>query len=445
MAPITSVPAELIDQIGSYGLDQEDLLALRLTCKALGIRAREAHLNAIFSCRRVFLVPSSFENLIRVSKHPSGANLRVQKIIISYSSPYIHPYDGQTREDFEIWSAIVAKIRETTEAQSGEMDDFYQYNRYPVLLSLAFSNLPNIKELSFDFKASKDLTRPEINLIYPSLGYRSGTYRSQPTAAELSKFIADNWDDWHKLEYGGYGPRKSDVFSMVLYIIVSTRIKGIERIDDSDGEWSGLPREHLIVSSYSSSYLKSTFSNLKTLHITIDMATSPNAIVEFKRWAQAIGDNLEDLTIWNSNHGTPNSEAVRLPPGVFRKLKVIRFWDFKFDVDQFLEFIDGCAGPKSLTLGHCVFEDEIEDWFYLLRHIRRNRRSFREIVLQIHFKALDRRNGERETNLVVLISPDSEETSFKVKTQSGRGGLFEGEMALNLASYPPTKAAAVEF
>ncbi|KAF3138187.1 hypothetical protein TWF703_004716 [Orbilia oligospora] len=443
MASIPTLPTELLDQIANESLDQDDLLALRSTCKILNRKLQEAHLNSIFSCRRVFLIPDSLENLIKISKHPSGANLRVRKIIISKFIPYTKPYPKTEwkYKGLNCQKTITNTIIKTTDAHSDEVSDFYENNKYVVLLTIAFSNLPNIKALSFEFEDFEDLTRSEINLIYPNLGYGPGVHGDGASKAhvhDLSRFIAENTSDWYEFEE--QSPASEDILSLVLYIAVATGIKGIERIDDADGDWSGLQKDQIVLKL---SYLKpfvSTFSNLRTLHLTIQIENNSTASFRFKQWIQAIGLNLEDLRIWNPSYADQSNPPVLLPAGKLTKLKIIQFWNFNFEIDDFITFINGSMELRLLKLERCRFHDQIEDWYRLLRYLRRNHCALRKIVTHTEFEG-NSFDGTRVTDLNITSSPGSEETVFQVETRSGRGGFGERTLGLKLDD----QQGAVEF
>lgn len=208
----------------------------------MNTKFQEAHLNSIFSCRRVFLVPASLENLIKISKHPSGANLRVRKIIISKFIPYVQPqFEQPVREFLKNQRIIADKITETTEAHLAEICVLHKHIQYHVLLTIAFSNLPKIKILSFGAEYIHSLTRSEINLIYPSLQYVPGARDTD--VRELSSFILGNSNEWLPFKYNR--PSSESILFSVLYIAMATGVRGIERIDDSDGEWNGLKQSQI--------------------------------------------------------------------------------------------------------------------------------------------------------------------------------------------------------
>ncbi|KAK6502604.1 hypothetical protein TWF506_003184 [Arthrobotrys conoides] len=436
MASITSLPTELLDQIANENLDQDDLLAIRSTCKILNTKFQEAHLNSIFSCRRVFLVPASLENLVKISKHPSDVNLRVRKIIIARYVPYTKlSIKSQWR-----YEAITKEIIQTTDANSDEVRDLYEHNKYLVLLTTAFSNLPNIRTLSFDFEGVEDLSRSEINLIYPRLEYGPGVRgdgSSKALVEEVSRFIAK---DNNRYEFDYPCPTGKDIFSMVLYTAVATGLKGIERIDDSNSNWDGLMNDQIALKPYYLRQLKSTFSNLRTLHMTIHMATNAATCLKFKLWIQAFGQNLEDLKIRNTNYWQSDYDIMLLPHGVLTKLKIIRFCSFNFEIEDFITFVDGFMELKLLKLENCNFKDSIEDWYRLLKHLRRNHSALRRIVINTKFKG-DDFNGPRETDLDISSLPGSDDTVFQVETISGRDIFGKRTLKLKLDDQP----GAVEF
>ncbi|KAK6522340.1 hypothetical protein TWF281_002906 [Arthrobotrys megalospora] len=397
MASITSIPAELIDQITSecQGLNQDDILAVRMSCKTLSVNFREAHLNAIFGTRRVFLCPASLENLVKISRHPSGANLRVRRIIISRTVPYATSLRAQYRPDSLQNSEVIAdKIIETSKAHVSEVTQMFQFKQYPVLLAVAFQNLPGIRTLSFASSGIRiyGLSRSEMNLIFPSLRCGPGILSAEEVRA-MSQFIYDTCVE--DFSFDEYTSLDGDIWSSVVYALANSGIKGVERIDNSGAVVSGLQQDHISVPPNYLRKLESVFFNLKALDI--QMSLQPKAdCYDFGEWIKAIGRNLEDLRVNNlseKRHENPRwlvpispepvYSAIRLSAKILPKLKTLRLSGFKFYINEFSEFINSCDRLESFALTDSRFKNPSEDWFRFLRSLQRNNHALRNTLLTI--------------------------------------------------------------
>ncbi|KAF3194323.1 hypothetical protein TWF225_006872 [Orbilia oligospora] len=154
MATIFDLPNELMDEVG-IDLDEDDWLALRMTCQKLNDRCREYHLNSKHTHRRVLLVQESMENLAKISQHSSKVNLRVQYLDISCLSPYslepgfysYNPWQGcrtsLTDEELKMMAAVQKFDREHHKQIEGLSPD---PNIMIAPLIQALQNLPNIQE-----------------------------------------------------------------------------------------------------------------------------------------------------------------------------------------------------------------------------------------------------------------------------------------------------------
>ncbi|KAF3181828.1 hypothetical protein TWF132_011638 [Orbilia oligospora] len=191
MATIFDLPNELMDEVG-IDLDEDDWLALRMTCQKLNDRCREYHLNSKYTHRRVLLVQESMENLAKISQHSSKVNLRVQYLDISCLSPYslepgfynYNPWQGcrtsLTDEELKMMAAVQKFDREHHKQIEGLSPD---PNIMIAPLIQALQNLPNIQGICFNPGGQgTELTRPEWNLFYPSLAiFRIWTRYPKPS------------------------------------------------------------------------------------------------------------------------------------------------------------------------------------------------------------------------------------------------------------------------
>ncbi|KAK6342151.1 hypothetical protein TWF730_001630 [Orbilia blumenaviensis] len=89
MADILSVPLEVLFLIVGH-LGADDLKSLRLACRELNGKTAGVHVEALFKCRTYFATIPDLEALLELTRHPSGANLRLKHLQIDVASPYVH-------------------------------------------------------------------------------------------------------------------------------------------------------------------------------------------------------------------------------------------------------------------------------------------------------------------------------------------------------------------
>ncbi|KAK6502599.1 hypothetical protein TWF506_003179 [Arthrobotrys conoides] len=89
MANILSIPLEILFLVAG-NLPVEDIKSLRLACRELNEKAAGVYDEALFTCRTYFATIPDLEALLELTRHPSGANLRLKHLKINVASPYVH-------------------------------------------------------------------------------------------------------------------------------------------------------------------------------------------------------------------------------------------------------------------------------------------------------------------------------------------------------------------
>ncbi|KAK6522332.1 hypothetical protein TWF281_002898 [Arthrobotrys megalospora] len=89
MPGLLSIPLELLFLVVGY-LPADDIKSVRLTCTELNQKTAGVHKDALFQCRTYFATIPDLEALLALTRHSSGANLRLKHLRIDVASPYIH-------------------------------------------------------------------------------------------------------------------------------------------------------------------------------------------------------------------------------------------------------------------------------------------------------------------------------------------------------------------
>ncbi|EPS35370.1 hypothetical protein H072_11246 [Dactylellina haptotyla CBS 200.50] len=353
MASLSSLPQELVDLVGK-DLDDDDLLALRMTSKEFSDKFEDLHLNSIYQSRRVFYIPKSLENLLKISRNPS-VNWRVRSIIISDQIP-----------NADVVNDYYKEIGGTDESYTDNIEELrylFEPGAEVGFLTLAFMNLQSIQAIKFELSRSITLTRKEYNLLFPPLGLVPGT-RIGSRLPQLSRFMVITTaaeDMW-------YGP---------LTAATITPLPLLETID-FPGHAGAVSLSKLNTPRQRRATLRSIFPRLKSLRMGLYLygngmgAYEEEKLVEsagFSSWLGAIGASLEtlDLHLFDSEGaGYFQFEGCALPC-----LKNLTLSDFNINVDDFLVFLGSCHMViEEMLLEDILWTDPKIPAFRFLKYLK---------------------------------------------------------------------------
>ncbi|KAK6542426.1 hypothetical protein TWF694_006381 [Orbilia ellipsospora] len=394
-AKLNDLPPEIFIRIGTF-LDEDDLLAIRLTCKECNTKAHEAHLTAVFQCRRVYFAPASFGNLSKIGGHPSKANLRVRDIIISCSMPY------QTCRDAIVGDTPASKnekvgggprgvlsvVSDTSRRLIPDVEQMQATGDEVVRLAQAFAKLPNIRSIRIERDDSLPLSRSELNLYFPDLKLTPGN-RIPKELGEI------------RGEYIQY-----DAAVSFWDIPVSAAIRAGSKletlIDSHDPECpEGIPLDWFACSQTRLEAFRDKWSCLRVLKFDVDASCAlknrseadsdsetesyPNKTRKpekeqlnsrnpaFCTWLESLM-GLEELEL-SSNclaDAEDDYEAYILPTTTgLPNLKKLSLRIMKLDFRNLCNFLRFCKSTLcTLSISECSLENPVSSWFRLLKHIR---------------------------------------------------------------------------
>lgn len=373
MATIFDLPNELVVEVGAK-FDEDDWLALRMTCQTLNDQLREFHLNSKYKRRKVFLVRQSIENLVKISQHPSGMNLRVQHLEISCQSPYA--LEGYRRFGYNHTLLkspslkkneinIMLESDRVAEQYHTETDTNSEMHAINASLMKALSNLPNLE--GFCFAAGErvaKLTRPEWNLFYPSLklepGMRfpEGLRMRKITDMRVSRVAVDQgWNSILRTICSMSKPKPS-----LRYL---TWEHSTETFSINDA------------SAFLGCTIKSVFPNLQILKVVLDFRTDTTGSwrARFPQWLSSIGAALEELEIdFNEDDNLDDElyqEIIPLPEvHLLSGLRKLNLHGFRLDAENFIVFLAHCKGSlRELTLCRLAMPNAKENCFKILKFL----------------------------------------------------------------------------
>ncbi|EGX48735.1 hypothetical protein AOL_s00079g374 [Orbilia oligospora ATCC 24927] len=370
MATIFDLPNELMDEVG-IDLDEDDWLALRMTCQGLNEKCKEYHLNSKYSRRRVLLVQESMENLAKISQHPSGVNLRVRYLDISCLSPYsleriFYHYllweehcTSLADEELKMTAAIRKFDRVDDEQIEGLSPDS---NIMIAPLIRALPNLPNLQSICFNPAGQRaELTRPEWNLFHPSLGYRPGTRIN----SRLCRTV--NMRTLPRLFYKGWDkilPAICSIPTSSLRHLTWNHRHGYFIAEDRPG--------------FFACEIGPVFPNLKVLRVIfrfLDSGLIEVWMPKISQWLSSIGCNLEELEL-DLKYITRIDDEIKevvltLPESrMFSSLRKLGLAGFKIDLENLKIFLTHCKQSlKEFTLSRLAMQDPKEDCFEILKFL----------------------------------------------------------------------------
>ncbi|KAF3287409.1 hypothetical protein TWF970_007133 [Orbilia oligospora] len=391
MASLHSLPIELVQEIANK-LDEDEILALRLACKDLDSKTHEAHLESKYRTRRVFFVPAGLDNLLKISRHPSGVNKRVKEIIFFGTSPYYCISDpdpllpGQIPRS-ESASIVLSRLDSASQLDFAELQEIDRQDsgEDTSMLALAFTNLPELRSIRFHSHPCYEhpnLTRSEFNLFYPTvlgLNSKPGTHIPTGFTDVANTILRRHW-----------GLKNS--WSKFMAAVVTAGLKNITRIQNThfwNEKGHEIPLNDFLPSQPRRlARLRTLFANLKVLEIVLRTYSRSNVSVmkRVQPWLEAIGAMLEvlDLRLIRISFGGPTIYAMNvfaLPMLSF--LKMVTLENFNFDLENFKQVLINCKDTLvSLKITKCKFYNNKEGWFVVLQLLKREVRSLKFFQLR---------------------------------------------------------------
>ncbi|KAK6542421.1 hypothetical protein TWF694_006376 [Orbilia ellipsospora] len=449
MASITTLPLELINALSIY-LNQDDLLSLRITCKNLDAKVKDSHLDAIFHYRRVFLVPASLENLIRISRHPT-MNQRVRHIQLTTFCPY-RLFDDYSMEDLRTLNPpndfdgdfldSIGILNRSSRDHLQDLEYFEEGGEDIALLTLAFSNLPNIQKIeiggianakrpSSEYQAHA-LTRSEFNILFPSMGMKPGS--------QLPKGLSRV----HASQMSELDSARLRLWRIAMFAAISAPLTKLQNIKGPGHGimpfWFISPPSRLIP-------YRTSFPKLRILDITVVGLTGMNSYcnTSLLKWLEAVWTNLENLKISNllDYSGSINihhsiSYDTTLPTfDTPTKLKRLALHELCLNREALQATLTDCRNTlEFLRLENCKLNRGDPDikttWFKFLKFLRRECVAIRELVLVVNYTTCDEGGHMIPSRLESKGKLGSEESSCEVTTAKNYYNPFPYTCTKNL-------------
>ncbi|KAK6496085.1 hypothetical protein TWF481_002109 [Arthrobotrys musiformis] len=444
MAPILSIPYDIFIIFGEYVDDEDDFLALRMTCKEFNEKFREFHLKSIYASRRLFYAPQSFENLLKISKHPSGINKLVRDLTICWATPYYKLNSGRDHlvleiigsahthnEEFDDIRDLIFDIAKLAVKGMKDIQKFQKSGKEAEILSSALKNLPNLRSIQIhrDRRQWESFSRSEINLFFPGLEMTPGK-----RLPKIPKAIG----------YGGHTyvlrgmelvagplhmerPAKS-FWQLPLSSILLSEITYLEMVScspmDSNchaASGSGVHMEFFDMSPDQLASFKVALGNLKSLKLEIGTLRDayegrPERMADlnakFCDWLEAVGSNLEELSLRRGfcsdsiRHAHTFPTKSGLPKLKRLSLKLVAM--YRLNLQQFLD--KSKTELRELRIEYCTLEHDDHPttrWYTVLQYLNENCERLQKLFLDPFFED----DVDLDEN---SISDDIETPSFKL-------------------------------
>ncbi|KAK6330677.1 hypothetical protein TWF718_002874 [Orbilia javanica] len=427
------LPNELTAEVGAE-LDEDDWLALRMTCQKFNDRFKEFHLNAKYQHRRVFLCRQGVQNLGLISEHPSGMNLRVQRLDVVLQSPFRLCSEPDmpllvTKEDIPLAKRqleIMAEEQEDGDLYAHDAIDFEtEVGHVGYLLQHAMSNLPSLRSVFFTAsRKSKSLSRSECNIFYPELDYGPGT-RIPEAFIRSGMFELDDCSldvsmgEWDKILPVVFSVPDSNLESLTW----------IQRAGSADLDSLGL----------FTCNIGSDFPGLRVLKVSIGAKSGYKEIElwrsKFRHWVGSIGSTVEELELdvserQGSNRPepwTPSINFLELPEShALSGLAKLNLCSFVLEAENLKSFLVRCKeNLRELTLSRFTMQDPETGCFKLLKFLND---GFRLRLFKLEFQ--DGSSGRLVKKPTDYLLPSlsvrgdwsSSSTKCMVKGQYPKGG-----------------------
>ncbi|KAK6357383.1 hypothetical protein TWF718_001696 [Orbilia javanica] len=394
--PILSVPYEIFNMISDYIDDEDDFLALRMVCKHLNKNFQEAHHKSIYGIRRLFYALESFENLLKISRHPSGMNKHVRRIEIWWSTPYYdnsHHDNGFVRAinanvdgKFDAIRDTVLEIVNTTRGKAGEVAKFKKSGEEIALLSLALMGFPNLRSIHVNLgnHGLGEFSRSEINLFFPTAGLAPGKRRDMPLGP-------NQWGNLHPPgpELSEDEPLPGFFWNFVMSSLVLSGITHLESLSCDSRQ--SITMDLFDFSPSRLSQLKVSLKNLRSLRLHLggfheeeEERETKNLDQKFINWFDTIGPNLRVLKLEGNGCKYDQRRIPRLSVKTeLPNLRDLTLSHTTLSRPNLTGFLDNCKGQlECLNLVYCLLEGHQSiEWYLLLQYLKKNCLRLQDIDL----------------------------------------------------------------
>ncbi|KAK6522337.1 hypothetical protein TWF281_002903 [Arthrobotrys megalospora] len=400
MASILSIPFDLIALFSEYIDDEDDFLALRMTCKDFNATFHKPHLKSIYHSRRLFYAPQSFENLLKISRHPSGVSKYVRELLICWGTPYHNVSRGHDRfidrvevnenGEYDEIRDTVLEIARIAGDEADEVPKFQNSGEEIAYLGFALAGFSNLRSIHIETRKQywHPFSRSELNLFFPKAGLAPGK--------RLHNVLKENVLELCGVPLLVDEPLPWFFWKLPLSSILLSGITHLESLSCNPIGYNsgGFPMTWFDFLPHQLSLFKSVFANLKVLKIVIGDATSWMSTTErdirleskFCDWLEAVGSNLEELCL-ERDGGGGNSRITHLFPVKtgLPKLKRLSLLWIAISRSNFEQFLDKCkAGLQQLSIKKCALEDDpIIQCYSMLQYLRGNCLHIQEFTLEV--------------------------------------------------------------
>ncbi|EPS35366.1 hypothetical protein H072_11248 [Dactylellina haptotyla CBS 200.50] len=343
MASLSLLPIEIIHNIAK-SLDEGDLLALRMTSKALNNNTVEAHLDSLYSCCHVCLLHSSLHDLVTTSRN-NLVNFRVRHLVISNLVPrdLNYRYYNEEYDDPDAIEVIMNAATGVLESQiSGDKTlETLWYKYFDVsetreglpeeigYLALAFTGLSNLRTIEFAHRLPRfgNADRKGLNNLAQSPAIMSGNHNSQ-------EYVRTNLS--------------GKIWGVVMSAIALSQLQNLENIGCKDLS-DGFTLPYLWLSDFhrfSKTY--SPLLNLKSVEFEFGIMYSEISAAALVgpalfSWLTVVGRSLRSLKIniylgrtrqYSFGLLSASSGPVYLKSGRLLKLEYLSLEGLELDVDD---------------------------------------------------------------------------------------------------------------
>ncbi|KAK6522341.1 hypothetical protein TWF281_002907 [Arthrobotrys megalospora] len=379
MAGLTSLPLEMVEGIAEY-VDEDDLLALRMTCKHMNNMVTNLHLKSLYHIRRIFLVKTSIKNLAKIATHGSNVRVLVRVLRVSTLAPYLPtsvPFRRHSRSQglsallvppFSIQMANMSLQAATHQKEA--LCPYTTLNpntpndqRLTAFLSLAFNNLPNLEVIEFEDN-TRALKRSELNLLYPCLHLGPGT-RIPRTLVNVGV-----------LRLNPYPAFSSPAWGLVMTAASRLLPKpNIREIVDMAKKRTPISTSWVRVPSSGVLSFGSMFPNLRALCFTLNMprAKDKKWKYRFRDWLAGVaGGSLQELTIEGRYTSNDYDSLILYPKAAtFPWLRSLSLLSHSVELGDLITLLVKCRRTlKELEFQGCEIVCEPKDgWFKVLRYL----------------------------------------------------------------------------
>ncbi|KAF3181832.1 hypothetical protein TWF225_006869 [Orbilia oligospora] len=390
---VLSVPPEIFDIFSDYIDDEDDFLALRMVCQDFNAKFREAHLKCIYGVRRLFYALESFENLLKISRHPSGMNKYVRQIDICWSTPYYHFIGGDqfvneveanANGEFDEIRDMVLAITNLAGQKADEVLKLQLSDEEITFFSLALTGFPHLRTINVEqaIFEMKPFSRSEFNLLFPGVGMAPGKHLHH-----LLKHNRLKSSFFHGTRLMEDEPSNGFFWKLPIHSLLASGVTHLQTLAFNNS--TGLQSDAFDLSAYSLPQFKATFANLKSLKFYMGGFNSGSdddqrINATFGGWLETIGSNLEELLLESKRFYHWN-RAVVLPVNIgLPRLKKLTLDHFVGSTSNLGQFLNTCKSQlQYLVILNTMFESpEVSEWYMLLQYLKENCIRLQEMELR---------------------------------------------------------------